>query len=263
MAAGRADTEEWGGPGHGPVGPPPRCRRLRLSLQLTTRTWMRTVSRAVSTTGASWCPVGNRPHNLGSPEVPGGASRCQDPYQDWVALYCWAPFHATLMATPEGSRCRWEQIGRWVLRRLRAAPTEGLPPIHMGSCPPWIPSPHLFPQFSAAPTASSPPAPSSWPGCLPAPGPAPLSTPFSCRSTPNISATAAGRSPPGRGGRPPGWLPLWLWGWAASCPSQPPSPSAEPGEGLGARRGVAQPPVSQCLNWAESKPRGFNGGGEG
>nr|XP_038024695.1 receptor activity-modifying protein 2 isoform X3 [Anas platyrhynchos] len=130
----------------------------------------------------------------GSPEVPGGPSRCQDPYQDWVALYCWAPFHATLMATPEGSRCRWEQIGR---------------------------------------------------------------------STPNISATAAGRSPPGWGGRPPGWLPLWLWGWAASCPSQPPSPSAEPGEGLGARRGVAQPPVSQCLNWAESKPRGFNGGGEG
>ncbi|XP_038024696.1 receptor activity-modifying protein 2 isoform X3 [Anas platyrhynchos] len=116
---------------------------------------------------------------------------------------------------------------------------------------------------SGAPTASSPPAPSSWPGCLPAPGPAPLSTPFSCRSTPNISATAAGRSPPGWGGRPPGWLPLWLWGWAASCPSQPPSPSAEPGEGLGARRGVAQPPVSQCLNWAESKPRGFNGGGEG
>ncbi|XP_035203377.1 receptor activity-modifying protein 1-like [Oxyura jamaicensis] len=44
-------------------------------------------------------------------EVPGGPARCQDSYQDWVALYCWAPFHAALMATPEGSRCRWEQIG--------------------------------------------------------------------------------------------------------------------------------------------------------
>ncbi|XP_066837837.1 uncharacterized protein [Anser cygnoides] len=44
-------------------------------------------------------------------EVLGGPARCQDSYQDWVALYCWAPFHAALMAAPEGSRCRWEQIG--------------------------------------------------------------------------------------------------------------------------------------------------------
>lgn len=57
----------------------------------------------------------------------GGPARCQDSYQDWVALYCWAPFHATLMATPEGSRCRWEQIGRWVLRWLRTAPRGAAP----------------------------------------------------------------------------------------------------------------------------------------
>ncbi|XP_054080721.1 uncharacterized protein LOC128919420 isoform X2 [Rissa tridactyla] len=50
----------------------------------------------------------------GPPEVLGGPARCQDTYQDWISLYCWAPFHATLMATPEGSRCRWDQISRWV-----------------------------------------------------------------------------------------------------------------------------------------------------
>ncbi|XP_061333494.1 receptor activity-modifying protein 1-like isoform X4 [Pezoporus flaviventris] len=44
------------------------------------------------------------------PEVLGGAARCQDTYQDWISLYCWAPFHATLMTTPEGSRCHWDQI---------------------------------------------------------------------------------------------------------------------------------------------------------
>ncbi|CAM9791674.1 unnamed protein product [Bubo scandiacus] len=43
-------------------------------------------------------------------EVLGGPARCQDTYPDWISLYCWAPFHATLMATPEGSRCRWDQI---------------------------------------------------------------------------------------------------------------------------------------------------------
>ncbi|XP_068274837.1 receptor activity-modifying protein 1-like isoform X2 [Nyctibius grandis] len=43
-------------------------------------------------------------------EVPGGPARCQDTYRDWISLYCWAPFHAALMATPEGSRCRWDQI---------------------------------------------------------------------------------------------------------------------------------------------------------
>ncbi|XP_033925890.1 receptor activity-modifying protein 1-like isoform X1 [Melopsittacus undulatus] len=44
------------------------------------------------------------------PEVLGGAARCQDTYQDWISLYCWAPLHATLMTTPEGSRCCWDQI---------------------------------------------------------------------------------------------------------------------------------------------------------
>lgn len=77
--------------------------------------------------------------------MPGGPSRCQDPYQDWVALYCWAPFHATLMATPEGSRCRWEQIGRWVLRRLRAAPMGGAAPHTHGVLPPLD---TLTPSFS-------------------------------------------------------------------------------------------------------------------
>ncbi|XP_052641511.1 receptor activity-modifying protein 1-like [Harpia harpyja] len=43
-------------------------------------------------------------------EVLGGPGRCQDTYQDWISLYCWAPFHAALMATPEGSRCCWDQI---------------------------------------------------------------------------------------------------------------------------------------------------------
>uniref|UniRef100_A0A8C4TYC3 Receptor activity modifying protein 2 n=1 Tax=Falco tinnunculus TaxID=100819 RepID=A0A8C4TYC3_FALTI len=43
-------------------------------------------------------------------EVLRGAAGCQDTYQDWISLYCWAPFHATLMAIPEGSRCRWDQI---------------------------------------------------------------------------------------------------------------------------------------------------------
>lgn len=44
----------------------------------------------------------------------GGPDRCQDTYQDWISLYCWAPFHAALMATPEGSCCCWDQISRWV-----------------------------------------------------------------------------------------------------------------------------------------------------
>ncbi|KAM9267554.1 uncharacterized protein RDI95_012534 [Morus bassanus] len=43
-------------------------------------------------------------------EVLGGPAHCQDTYQDWISLYCWAPFHAALMATPEGSRCHWDQI---------------------------------------------------------------------------------------------------------------------------------------------------------
>ncbi|XP_040392258.1 receptor activity-modifying protein 1-like [Cygnus olor] len=85
-------------------------------MKVTTCIWTRTVSRAapsgaVSIAGAAWCPVGNRPLSSGPLEVLGGAARCQDSYQDWVALYCWVPFHAALMAAPEGSRCRWEQIG--------------------------------------------------------------------------------------------------------------------------------------------------------
>lgn len=84
----------------------------------------------------------------------GGPARCQDSYQDWVALYCWAPFHAALMAAPEGSRCRWEQIGRWVLLRCRGlAPSSarvGLtPPVYSGSCAARLPSPRLSPLRSA------------------------------------------------------------------------------------------------------------------
>ncbi|XP_037267131.1 uncharacterized protein LOC119158843 [Falco rusticolus] len=40
----------------------------------------------------------------------GGRLAARTPNQDWISLYCWAPFHATLMAIPEGSRCRWDQI---------------------------------------------------------------------------------------------------------------------------------------------------------
>ncbi|XP_069733018.1 receptor activity-modifying protein 2-like [Phaenicophaeus curvirostris] len=44
------------------------------------------------------------------PEVLGGPALCQDTYQDWISLFCWVPFHATLMTIPEGSRCRWDLI---------------------------------------------------------------------------------------------------------------------------------------------------------
>ncbi|XP_067167962.1 receptor activity-modifying protein 2 isoform X3 [Apteryx mantelli] len=44
-------------------------------------------------------------------EVLAGPARCQDTYRDWISLYCWAPFHAAVTATPEGSRCRWDHIG--------------------------------------------------------------------------------------------------------------------------------------------------------
>ncbi|XP_049656909.1 receptor activity-modifying protein 2 isoform X2 [Accipiter gentilis] len=50
--------------------------------------------------------------SAGPLEVLGGPDRCQDTYQDWISLYCWAPFHAALMATPEGSCCCWDQISR-------------------------------------------------------------------------------------------------------------------------------------------------------
>lgn len=92
-------------------------------------------SGAVSVAGAAWCPVGKRPLSSGPLEVLGGPARCQDSYQDWVALYCWAPFHAALMAAPEGSRCRWEQIGRWVLLRCRGlAPSSA----RVGLTPPRV-----------------------------------------------------------------------------------------------------------------------------
>ncbi|XP_065555035.1 uncharacterized protein LOC136023941 isoform X2 [Lathamus discolor] len=61
------------------------------------------------------------------PEVLGGAARCQDTYQDWISLYCWAPFHASLMTTPEGSRCCWEQISRFMLNTSPTA--QGLSPL--------------------------------------------------------------------------------------------------------------------------------------
>nr|XP_042699965.1 uncharacterized protein LOC122172543 [Chrysemys picta bellii] len=42
----------------------------------------------------------------------GGSAHCRDTYLEWITLYCWTTFHATVMATPEWSRCQWEQIGR-------------------------------------------------------------------------------------------------------------------------------------------------------
>ncbi|XP_062451316.1 uncharacterized protein LOC134151049 [Rhea pennata] len=44
-------------------------------------------------------------------EVLAGPARCQDTYRDWISLYCWAPFHAALAATPEEKRCCWDHIG--------------------------------------------------------------------------------------------------------------------------------------------------------
>lgn len=173
----------------------------------------------------------------------GGPARCQDTYQDWISLYCWAPFHAALMAAPAGSRCHWDQISRWVGVSpggaecpLRAGPLRGHRCGHV-----LVPAGWSDDAPSAAPTASSLAAPSCWPSCSPAPGPAPSSTPSSCRSTLNTSPTARWPDPPVRAGCPPGWPWLRPWGWAASCPSQPPSRSAEPGKGLKCQRSSAQP----------------------
>ncbi|XP_061223037.1 uncharacterized protein LOC133219624 isoform X2 [Neopsephotus bourkii] len=158
------------------------------------------------------------------PEVLGGAARCQDTYQDWISLYCWAPFHATLMTTPEGSRCRWDQISRWVSAGPGGAQcTSRVGPLQRM----W---PHSAPL--AVPTASSPAALSCWPSSSPAPGPAPPSTPSTSRFMLNTSPTAQGLSLPGRARCPPGWLLLWPWGSAASCPLQQPLCSAEPQRGL-------------------------------
>nr|XP_032628650.1 receptor activity-modifying protein 1-like isoform X2 [Chelonoidis abingdonii]XP_032628651.1 receptor activity-modifying protein 1-like isoform X2 [Chelonoidis abingdonii] len=42
----------------------------------------------------------------------GRSAHCRDTYLEWISLYCWTTFHATIMATPEWSRCQWEQISR-------------------------------------------------------------------------------------------------------------------------------------------------------
>ncbi|XP_061333492.1 uncharacterized protein LOC133281723 isoform X2 [Pezoporus flaviventris] len=158
------------------------------------------------------------------PEVLGGAARCQDTYQDWISLYCWAPFHATLMTTPEGSRCHWDQISRWVSAGPGGAEcTPRVGPLQRM----WS---HAAPP--AAPTVSSLAVPSCWPSSSPAPGPAPSSMPSSCRFMLNTSPTARGLSPPGQARCPPGWLWLWPWGSAASYPLQQPLCSAEPQRGL-------------------------------
>ncbi|XP_053217929.1 receptor activity-modifying protein 1-like [Podarcis raffonei] len=39
------------------------------------------------------------------------ASDCGDTYYDWVALFCWPKFHASVMAAAESSRCIWETTG--------------------------------------------------------------------------------------------------------------------------------------------------------
>lgn len=84
----------------------------------------------------------------------------------WIFLYCWTPFHATLMAIPKGGCCHWDQISRWVsispssaTCTFGAGPSQGCSPSPAG----W---PHAVP--STAPTASSPAALSCWPSCSPA-----------------------------------------------------------------------------------------------
>ncbi|CAM5178514.1 unnamed protein product [Eretmochelys imbricata] len=42
----------------------------------------------------------------------GGSAHCRDTYLEWISLYCWTTFHATVMAMPEWSRCQWDQISR-------------------------------------------------------------------------------------------------------------------------------------------------------
>ncbi|XP_074705818.1 uncharacterized protein LOC141934348 isoform X1 [Strix aluco] len=156
--------------------------------------------------------------SAGPLEVLAGPARCQDTYPDWISLYCWAPFHATLMATPEGSRCCWDQISRWV----HVGPA--VPDAHWeqgrrgGRVPVASGRPHAAP--SAAPTASSPAAPSCWPSCSPAPGPAPASMPSSC-SRPHAQQSPERGSNPSRQ-LPSPWLPLRLRGAGNSpLPSQP------------------------------------------
>ncbi|XP_025056527.1 receptor activity-modifying protein 1-like [Alligator sinensis] len=39
-----------------------------------------------------------------------GLAHCRSTYQDWISLYCWTTFHATVMAMPDGSQCQWDQI---------------------------------------------------------------------------------------------------------------------------------------------------------
>ncbi|RLV76557.1 hypothetical protein DV515_00016857 [Chloebia gouldiae] len=56
------------------------------------------------------CPSGCFLNEDGPLEVLLVPAHCQDIYQGWISFYCWAPFHATLIAIPKGSRCRWDQI---------------------------------------------------------------------------------------------------------------------------------------------------------
>lgn len=44
-----------------------------------------------------------------------GLAHCRSTYQDWISLYCWTTFHATVMAMPDGSQCQWDQISRFEL----------------------------------------------------------------------------------------------------------------------------------------------------
>ncbi|XP_074748356.1 uncharacterized protein LOC141953573 [Strix uralensis] len=122
--------------------------------------------------------------SAGPLEVLGGPARCQDTYPDWISLYCWAPFHATLMATPEGSRCRWDQISSayselsgctQLLAQLLSCPwpSAGLdafflqPPSRSAE-----PGEGLKPQQAAAQPLAAPAPARGWqqPPSLPAPG---------------------------------------------------------------------------------------------
>lgn len=56
-----------------------------------------------------------------------GTAHCQD----WVSLYCWASFHATLIATPEGSQSYcWDWVSRRAaISRSDAKCTLGVGPL--------------------------------------------------------------------------------------------------------------------------------------
>lgn len=130
---------------------------------------------------SSWCFAG--PLEVGA----AGAAQCQDSYQDWISLYCWAPFH-----TPEGSHCSWDRI------RRRAGISPAVPSVRLerGPCrggrvpvPGW---PHSG--LSTASALSSTAAPRCWLSCS-ALGLLLSSTP-SWRFTPNASPSSWGQTPP-------------------------------------------------------------------